>query len=121
MLQRVTAPIWKMEPDGWSSEVFLAGSPEAARDREKEEKMRSKFAMLLGIAAVCVTTAWAGWTSESLAAGSQMWRTLLYNYTHKVVFGTDGVGHLVWSGGPPPAKTTQGFGTIGTIRAQGAD
>jgi len=64
--------------------------------------MRSKFAILLAIAAVCVTTASAGWTSDSLVTGSPgVWRTFIWqNYAHKVVFGTDGVGHLVWQGGP---------------------
>jgi len=66
--------------------------------------MRSRFAMLLAIAVVCVTTAWATWTSESLVTGSpNMARELAqWNCAHKVVFGTDGVGHLVWSGGPYP-------------------
>ncbi|MBM3332943.1 hypothetical protein FJY68_14045 [candidate division WOR-3 bacterium] len=64
--------------------------------------MRSRFAIALAIAAVCVTTAWAGWTSDALVTGSQnVLRTLNGdNSAHKVVFGTDGVGHLVWQGGP---------------------
>jgi len=64
--------------------------------------MRSRFAMLLAIAAVCATTASAGWTSDSLVTGSTgVYRTFLsYNCAHKVVFGTDGVGHVVWQGGP---------------------
>jgi hypothetical protein len=63
--------------------------------------MRS-ILILLAIAAVCVTTARAGWTSDSLVTGSPgVWRELyIPNNFHKVVFGTDGVGHLVWSGGP---------------------
>jgi hypothetical protein len=103
-------PTGKMEPNGWSSEVFSTGSPEAARNRQKEEKMRSKFAMLLAIAAVCATTAWAGWTSESLVTHSpNMMRELsVHNFAHKVVFGTDGVGHLVWEGGPYPTSTPHG-------------
>jgi len=63
--------------------------------------MRSKFAILLAIAAVCVTTAWADWTSESLVTGgSGVTRQLLIANQRKLVYGTDGVGHLVWEGGP---------------------
>jgi hypothetical protein len=84
-----------------NSKVFRVGLPEAARNRQKEEKMRSKFAMLLAIAAVCVTTAWADWTSESLVTGSQpVTRQMLGSNHHFLVYGTDGVGHLVWQGGP---------------------
>jgi hypothetical protein len=79
----------------------LVRPAQGGSNRTKEEKMRSKFAMLLGIAAVCVTTAWAEWTSESLVTGSTgVSRYMDGNNTHKVVFGTDGVGHLVWQGGP---------------------
>jgi hypothetical protein len=64
--------------------------------------MRSRFAILLAIAAVCATTALAGWTSDSLVTGGPgVYRIFLaHNNAHKVVFGTDRVGHLVWQGGP---------------------
>ena len=72
--------------------------------------MRSKFAILLAVAAVCVTTASAGWTSDSLVTGSPgVWRTFIWqSYAHKVVFGTDGVGHLVWQGGPTSVNSYVG-------------
>jgi hypothetical protein len=67
----------------------------------KEEKMRTKFAVALAIAAVCVTTAMADWTSDSLVTGSDsVWIYFYGNWTHKLVYGTDGVGHLVWHGNP---------------------
>jgi len=49
-----------------------------------------------------VTAASAGWTSDSLVTGSTgVWRYLRGRSSlHKVVFGTDRVGHLVWEGGP---------------------
>jgi hypothetical protein len=65
---------------------------------KKEEKMRSKFAMLLAIAAVCVATAWAGWSSEERITNNSSSNGLFVNNGHKVVVATNGVRHLVWSG-----------------------
>jgi len=63
----------------------------------KEEKMRTKFAVALAIAAVCVTTAWAAWSPESWITGDGSSDRQLYpNNGHKLVFGPDGVGHLIW-------------------------
>jgi len=83
----------------WNSEVFPTGSPEATRNRTKEEKMRSRFAILLAVAAVCVTAAWAEWTPEVLVTdGGSSSRTLYFNNSRKLVFAPDGVGHVIWHG-----------------------
>jgi len=55
MLPMVIVPNGKMEPGPWSSEVFLTGSPEAAGTKQKEEKMRTAFAILLAIAGLFMT------------------------------------------------------------------
>jgi len=48
-----------------------------------------------------MTTAWAGWTSDSLATGSLcVTRQMGESNRHFLVYGTDRVGHLVWQGGP---------------------
>lgn len=60
--------------------------------------MRSRFAVLLAIVAVCVTTAWASWTPEALVIGGSARHSLLGNGGNKLVFGPDGVGHLIWRG-----------------------
>ena len=59
--------------------------------------MRTKFAILLAIAAVCVTTAWAGWAAEELITSNGGF--LGFPNGHRVVVATDGVRHLVWYGG----------------------
>ncbi len=98
----ITGPrpqVGKMEPNGWSSDVLSTDSPEAA-DTRKEEKMRTKFAILLAVASVCVTSVWADWTPEVLVtSGGSADRSLYPNNGKKVVFGPDGVGHLIWHGG----------------------
>jgi hypothetical protein len=81
-----------------NSEVLLTGPPGAARNK-KEGKMRTKFAILLAIAAVCVTTALASWSPEALITGNSAGRSLYNNNGRKAVFGPDGVGHLIWDGG----------------------
>jgi hypothetical protein len=59
--------------------------------------MRTKFAIALAVAVVCVTTAWAGWDPEARITGDNSTaRSFCLNYGHSVVFGPDGVGHLVW-------------------------
>ena len=102
-----------------SSEVLLTGPSKAARNK-KEEKMRSKLAILLAIAAVCATAVWADWTPEALVTGdTSINHELWWNNGHKVVFGTDGVGHLVWFGGTgiwynrynPPSQGLPGYWT----------
>jgi hypothetical protein len=60
--------------------------------------MRSRFAMLLAIAAVCVTTAWADWTPEVLVTSDNAGRSLYTNNGRKLAFASDGVGHVIWSG-----------------------
>ncbi len=60
--------------------------------------MRSRFAILLAIAAVCVTTAWAVWTPEALVTSDPGGRNTYANNGHKAVYGAGGVGHLVWAG-----------------------
>jgi hypothetical protein len=57
--------------------------------------MRSRFAILLAIAVVCVTTAWAAWTPEALIKNDA---NLYSNNGRKAVFGPDGIGHLVYAG-----------------------
>jgi len=56
--------------------------------------MRSKFAMLLAIVAVCATTAWASWTAESLITADPAKDHQFGGRT--MVFASDGVGHAVW-------------------------
>jgi len=59
--------------------------------------MRTKFAIALAIAAVCATAAWAAWTPESKITGDgSSDRQLHPSNGHKLVFGPDGVGHLIW-------------------------
>src|SRR5512138_3218028 len=94
-----TAAGWMGPTLGWSSDVLSAGPPEAAGNRTKEEKMRSRFAMLLAIAVVCVTTAWAGFAPEEQITTSRTGKDLRMNNGRKVVVAANGVRHLVWSGG----------------------
>ncbi len=61
--------------------------------------MRSRFAMLLAIAVVCVTTAWAGWSPEERVTNNKYANNLGLNTGHKVVIAASGVRHLVWSTG----------------------
>jgi hypothetical protein len=61
--------------------------------------MRTKLAVLLAVAAVCVTTAWAGWYPEEQITTSRTGKDLRMNNGRKVVIATNGVRHLVWSGG----------------------
>ena len=83
---------------GSSSEVILVGPSGVARNK-KEGKMRTKFAMLLAIAAVCVTTAWAGWGPEQqVTTNSRNVNFLGFPNGHRVVVATDGVRHLVFQG-----------------------
>jgi hypothetical protein len=63
---------------------------------KKEEKMRSKFAILLAIAGVCVTTALAGWSPEEQVTKNKSSNDLRLNNGHKTVVATNGVKHLVW-------------------------
>jgi hypothetical protein len=61
--------------------------------------MRSRFAILLAIAAVCVTTAWADWAPEQQITNNKSSNDLRMNNGHRIVVATDGVRHLVWSKG----------------------
>ena len=61
--------------------------------------MRTKFAVLLAMAAVCVTTALADWTPEVLVTGSSSGRSIYSNNGQKLVFASDGIGHVIWGGG----------------------
>jgi len=61
--------------------------------------MRTKFAILLTIAAVCVTTAWAGWSPEGQITSNRLNNDLRVNINHKVVVASNGVRHLVWFDG----------------------
>ena len=58
--------------------------------------MRTKFAILLAIAAVCVTTAWAGWSAEELITSNGGF--LGFPNGHRIVVATNGVRHLVSAG-----------------------
>ena len=58
--------------------------------------MRTKFAILLAIAVVCVTTAWADWPAEYQITNTTDSSNTCYGTGHKVVFAASGVGHLVW-------------------------
>jgi hypothetical protein len=60
--------------------------------------MRSRFAILLAVAVVCVTTALASWTPEAMVTGDSTQRDLNQRQGRKLVFDTDGVGHLIWHG-----------------------
>jgi hypothetical protein len=79
-----------------SSEVLLTGPPEAARNK-KEEKVRTKFAILLAIAAVCVTTAWAGWANEEQVTRNRKLNDLRFNTGDRTVIASNDVRHLVWT------------------------
>ncbi len=61
--------------------------------------MRSGFAILLAIAAVCATTASAGWAPEERVTNNKTDNDLRLNNGHKVVVATNGVRHMVWSSG----------------------
>lgn len=58
--------------------------------------MRTKFAILLAVAVVCVTTAWAAWPEEYQITNTTDSSSTGYGNGHKVVFAASGVGHLVW-------------------------
>jgi hypothetical protein len=61
--------------------------------------MRGKFAILLAIAAVCVTTAWAGWGSEQqITANRNNPNFLGFPNGHRIVVAANGVRHLVFNG-----------------------
>jgi hypothetical protein len=61
--------------------------------------MRTKFAIALAIAAICVATAWASWPAEAwITGGGSDTRGLCAYNGHSVVFGPDGIGHLMWEG-----------------------
>jgi hypothetical protein len=81
-----------------SSDVLLTGPPEAARNK-KEEKVRTKFAILLAIAAVCVTTAWAGWANEEQITANRLDNSTRLPGGHRMVISSNGVRHLVWPNG----------------------
>ena len=61
--------------------------------------MRSRFALLLAIAAVCVATAWAGWSPEQQVTNNGTTNWLRMYNGNKVVVAADGVRHLVWDRG----------------------
>ena len=61
--------------------------------------MRTKFAVALAVAAFCVTVAWAGWAPEEQITFSRTGKDLRMNNGRKVVVASNGVRHLVWSGG----------------------
>jgi hypothetical protein len=58
--------------------------------------MRSRFAILLAIAVVCVTTALADWLPEEQVTRNKSSNDLRQNSGHKTVITTNGVRHLVW-------------------------
>ena len=58
--------------------------------------MRTKFAILLAIAAVCVTTVWAGWAKEQQITSNKYCNDLHYPTGHRVAIAANGVRHLVW-------------------------
>jgi len=60
--------------------------------------MRTKFAVLLAIAAVCVTTTWAGWAPEERVTTNTNYCNMLCSPAgHSVVATSGGVRHLVWA------------------------
>jgi hypothetical protein len=63
-------------------------------NKQKEEKMRTKFAIALAVAAVCVTATWAAWSDESMITGDAIADRQFGG--GNMVFGPDGIGHLVW-------------------------
>jgi hypothetical protein len=65
--------------------------------------MRSRFAILLAIAVVCATIAWASWTPEALVTSGSDERGLGSDNSRKLAFASDGVGHLVWHTSLPTA------------------
>jgi hypothetical protein len=78
--------------------VAVLSGESGTTNRQKEEKMRSSFAMLLAIAAVCVTTAWAGWSNEQQITKNKTANYLDMPSGHRVVVANNGVRHLVWDG-----------------------
>ena len=85
---------------GWSqavlsSGVLPTGPSGAAEQKKKEESVRTKFAILLAVAVVCVTAAW-GWTPEVPITNNRLENYTSYNNGHKVVYDRNGFGHLVW-------------------------
>ena len=94
------------------SEVLSTGPPEAARNRTKEEKMRTKFAILLAVAAVCVTTAWAGWFPEGQITSNRLKNDLRVNINRKVVVAIDVHAQGVLE--PIAGKLSLGEPTIGS-------
>jgi len=61
--------------------------------------MRSRFAILLALAVVCVTTAWASWTPAVLVTSGSEGRSIYGNNARKLVFASDGIGHVTWAAG----------------------
>lgn len=61
--------------------------------------MRSRFAILLAIAVVCVATAWAGFAPEEQITTSRAAKDLRMYNGRKVVIASNGVRHLVWNDG----------------------
>jgi len=84
-----------------SSSLDLKGSFDwnagSGADR-KEGIVRARFAVLFLVAAAFAATALGAWTDEvRISTNSDSNETYLTN-GHKVVFGSDGVGHVVWWG-----------------------
>lgn len=60
--------------------------------------MRTKFAILLAVAVVLTSTAWGAWTDEVKITANKDSNETYFTNGHKVVFGSNGVGHVVWCG-----------------------
>jgi hypothetical protein len=61
--------------------------------------MRSRFAVLLAVAIVCVTTAVAGWSPEQQVTNNNTTNSLGHYNTRNIVVAANGVRHLVWTRG----------------------
>jgi len=60
--------------------------------------VRTKFAILLVVAVVLASAAWGAWTDEVKFTSNRDSNETYFTNGHKAVFGSNGVGHVVWCG-----------------------
>jgi hypothetical protein len=80
-----------------SSGVFPTG-PSGATGTSKEERVRTKFAVLFAATVILTSTAWGAWTDEVKITANRDSDETYNTNGHKVVFSSNGVGHVVWCG-----------------------